>query len=72
MALWQCHIYHCYLFIYLFIIERCTKGQLVTQWAKNLKSLGDKFSSVVVLKDVLQQYVNTSAYVSLDSSSRQR
>ena len=58
--------------IYLFLTERCTKGQLVTQWAKNLKSLGDKFSSVVVLKDVLQQYVNTSAYVSLDSSSRQR
>jgi len=36
LALWQWHIYHYCLFIYLFIIERCTEGKLVTQWAKNL------------------------------------
>jgi len=25
-----------FFYIYLFIIERCTEGKLITQWAKNL------------------------------------
>ena len=55
LALWQWHIYRCllfwlfiYLFIYLFVrsfvIECCTEGELVIQWAKKSESLGDKFS----------------------------
>ena len=52
LALWQWHIYHCllliylficlficlivYLFIYLFIIEYYTERKLLIQWAKNL------------------------------------
>jgi len=45
LALWQ-------LRIYLFIIERCTVGKHVTQWAKNLSHWVTKFSS---LGDIVTQ-----------------
>ena len=44
-------------FVYLFIIERCTEGKLVTEWAKNLNHWVTSFrhwvTLVVVLKDAL-------------------
>ena len=44
LALWQWHSYHCLVYIYyLFIIERCTEGKLVTHpVGQKSQSLSDK------------------------------